>query len=124
MSTEATPPLLPDSAIAAPSTAQQPVALLYGRGRLIVHGNPAFVAEFGGGCLGLPATEALPDWPRRVFEVIDRAYDAGKPVAAWVSVGGARRRLTVAPRADVETREVYGVAIRLAAAEGPSADPE
>ena len=84
---------------------------------MIVHGNPAFIAEFGAGCVGLPATEALPDWPKRIFDVIDRAYDAGRPLATWVSIGSARRRLTVAPRTDVETGEIYGVAIRLAAAE-------
>jgi hypothetical protein len=100
--------------------AQQPVALLYGRGRLIVHGNPAFIAEFGAGVVGLPASEALPDWPRRVFEAIDRAFEAGRPVAAWVQIGGARRRLTIAPRADVESGEIYGVAIRLATEEGAS----
>ena len=92
----------------------QPVALLYGRGRLIVHANPAFVVEFGATCLGLPAAEALPSWPRRAFEVIDRAWDAGRPLATWVSVAGRRRRLTVAPRTDAESGEIYGVAISLA----------
>jgi hypothetical protein len=126
--TSAQPPAAPDPSSPAPSTsapvssapstsrtpAQQPVALLYRRGRLIVHGNPAFIAEFGAGCLGLPASEALPAWPHRVFEILDRAFDTGRPVAAWVSIDGARRRITVAPRADVETGEIYGVAIRLA----------
>jgi hypothetical protein len=65
--------------------------------------------------VGLPASEALTDWPHRAFAVIDHAFDAGRPVAAWVSISGARRRLTVAPRADIETGEIYGVAIRLAA---------
>jgi hypothetical protein len=83
---------------------------------LIVHANPAFVVEFGATSLGLPATEALPDWPRRVFDVIDRAFDTARPVAAWVTIAGTRRRLTVAPRTDVETGEIYGVAIRLATA--------
>ncbi|MEA2674141.1 MAG: hypothetical protein QOI92_1333 [Chloroflexota bacterium] len=84
---------------------------------MIVHANPAFVVEFGATSLGLPATEALPDWPRRVFDVIDRAVDTARPVAAWVTIAGTRRRLTVAPRTDVETGEIYGVAIRLATAE-------
>jgi hypothetical protein len=100
--------------VPARSRAPQPVALLYGRGRLIVHANPAFVVEFGATCLGLPAAEALPSWPRRMFEVIDRACEAGRPLSTWVSLAGRRRRLTVAPRADVETGQVYGVAIRLA----------
>jgi hypothetical protein len=92
---------------------QQPVALLYGRGRQIVHANPAFVAEFGA-CTGMPAEEALVDMPRIVFEVVDRAFNAGRPLATWVTIGARRRRLTVAPRRDVETGEIYGVAIRLA----------
>jgi hypothetical protein len=108
------------SAAALPRT-PQPVALLYGRGRLIVHANPAFVVEFGATCLGLPAAEALPSWPRRAFEVIDRAWDARRPLATWVSVVGRRRRLIVAPRADEETGEVYGVAIRLAEEAAPPA---
>jgi hypothetical protein len=72
------------------------------------------VAEFGAACLGMPASEALTGWPRQAFAAIDRAFESGQPVAAWVSVAGARRRLTVAPRRDIETGEVYGVAIRLA----------
>ena len=96
------------------ASAQQPVALLYGRGRLIVHANPAFVAEFGATCLGLPAREAVLPFPRRVFEVVDRAWASGRPLATSVVVDGIRRRLTVAPRTDIETGEVYGVAIRLA----------
>lgn len=97
-------------------TAQQPVALLYGRGSRIVHANPAFIAEFGAGCVGLPASEALPEWPRRVFDVIGRVLDAGRPLATYVEIRGARRRLTVAPRRDPEDGEVYGVALRLASA--------
>jgi hypothetical protein len=92
------PPASPDPAMPdAGARAPQPVALLYGRGRLIVHANPAFITEFGAGIVGLPASEALPDWPHRVFEIIDRAFEAGRPVAAWVSIAGARRRLTIAP---------------------------
>ena len=93
---------------------QQPVALLYGRGSQIVHANPAFVAEFGAGLVGLPASEALPEWPRRVFEVVDRVLEGGRPLATWVEIGGRRRRLTAAPRRDPEDGEVYGVAVRLA----------
>ena len=92
---------------------QQPVALLYGRGRQIVHANPAFVAEFGA-CTGMPAEEALVGMPRRVFDVVDRAFETARPVATWVTIAGTRRRLTVAPRTDLETGEIYGVAIRLA----------
>lgn len=78
-----------------------------------MHANPAFIAEFGA-CTGMPAEEALVGLPRRVFEVVDRAFEIGRPVATWVTIAGARRRLTVAPRTDPETGEIYGVAIRLA----------
>ena len=37
-----------------------------------------------------------------------------RPLATWVTIRGSRRRLTVAPRSDPETGEVYGVALRLA----------
>jgi hypothetical protein len=105
-------PFLPAAATAR--AAQEPVALLYGPGQRIVHGNPAFVAEFGAGKVGLPAREALLDVPPRVFAVVDRVLTGGRPLACWLEMGGERRRLTVAPRRDPETGEIYGVAIRLA----------
>jgi hypothetical protein len=73
------------------------------------------VAEFGVGCVGLPASEALTEWPHRVFDVVRRVLEGGRPLATWVEIGGRRRRLTVAPRRDPEDGEVYGVALRLAA---------
>ena len=97
-----------------PAAVQQPVALLYGPGQRIVHGNPAFMAEFGSEALGLPAREALLGLPGRAFEVIDRVLESGRPLACWIDVSGERRRLTVAPRRDPEDNEVYGAAIRLA----------
>jgi hypothetical protein len=95
--------------------AQQPVALLYGPGHRIVHANAAFVAEFGAVPIGVPASEALVEFPARVLEVVERAMASGKPLATRVDIRGIPRRLTVAPRADPETGEIYGVAIRLAA---------
>jgi hypothetical protein len=92
----------------------QPAALLYGPAQLIVHGNPPFVAEFGEAVLGLPAAEALLALPPEAFEVFRRVYVRGTPLAAWIEVSGERRRLVAAPRRDVESGEVYGLAIRLA----------
>jgi hypothetical protein len=89
-------------------------ALLYEPGHRIVHANAAFVAEFGATPIGVPAAEALVDLPPVVFEIVDRVLTAGRPLAAWIEVRGVRRRLTVAPRADVETGEIYGVALGLA----------
>jgi hypothetical protein len=54
--------------------------------------------------------------PPLVFEVADRVLESGRPLACWLEVAGRRRRLTVAPRTDPETGEIYGVAIRLATA--------
>jgi hypothetical protein len=93
---------------------QQPVALLYGPGHKVVHANAAFTEEFGLVPIGMPAAEALLDLPPVVLEVVERAIAEARPLAAWVTVRDSRRRLTVAPRADPETGEVYGVALRLA----------
>ncbi|HYK96343.1 MAG TPA: hypothetical protein VE011_10835 [Candidatus Dormibacteraeota bacterium] len=94
--------------------AQQPVALLHGPGHRIVHANAAFVAEFGAVPIGVPASEALVEFPSRVLEVVERSMASGRPLATRVDIRGRPRRLTVAPRADPESGEIYGVAIRLA----------
>ena len=98
---------------------QAPTALLYGPGQMIVHGNPAFVAEFGPEAIGMPARETLVEMPPRFFEVVDRVLGEARPLACWLEVGGVRRRLTAAPRRDVETGEIYGAAIRIAYPEQP-----
>lgn len=97
-----------------------PVALLYGPGHRIVHGNPAFLAAFGKECLGLPAAEALVDVSPEAFDVIDLVYRRGRPLACWVTSGGEAQRLTVAPRRELGSADVYGVAIRLAPGAGSS----
>jgi hypothetical protein len=99
---------------APPRRAQQPGALLYEPGHRIVHANAAFVAEFGVIPIGMPAAEALVDVPPVVFKIVERVIASGRPVATWLEVRGTRRRLTVAPRSDIETGEVYGVALGLA----------
>jgi len=105
----------PTFGIAPGASGSQPVALLYGPGHLIVHGNPPFLTEFGEGAVGLPAAEVLLSLPGIAFDVFQRVYVRGTPLACWIEVSGERRRLTAAPRRDPETNEVYGVAIRLAA---------
>ncbi|HET9681586.1 MAG TPA: hypothetical protein VFP19_06055 [Candidatus Limnocylindrales bacterium] len=102
----------------AAGAAQQPAALLYGPAHKIVHANAAFVAEFGLVPIGVPAAEALLDLPPVVLQVVERAIAERRPLATWVDVHGTRRRLTVAPRADIETGEVYGVALGLASVRG------
>jgi hypothetical protein len=78
-----------------------------------VYGNPAFVAEFGGSCVGMPAVEALTGLPSGAFELLDLAYREGRALAGWVRVDGVDRRLVVAVRRDIETNDVYGLAIHL-----------
>lgn len=80
---------------------------------MVMHGNPPFLAEFGERAVGLPAAEALVSLPGIAFDVIQRVYVRGTPLACWIEVSGERRRLTAAPRRDPETGDVYGVAIRI-----------
>ena len=87
-----------------------PAAFHYGPGHLIVHGNSTFLDEFGPACLGQPAREALVDLPSEAFELMDRVYDGGKPLARRIRTANGFRRLVVAPRSDPETGLTYGVA--------------
>ena len=87
-----------------------PAAFHYGPGHLIVHGNATFLAEFGPGCLGQPAREALVALPSEAFELMDLVYDGGKPLARRIRTASGDRRLVVAPRSDPDTGFTYGVA--------------
>lgn len=86
-----------------------PAAFHVGPGHLIVHGNTAFIAAFGQGCVGQPAREALLDLPPAAFELMDLVYRIGKPLACTIATPAGERRLVVAARLDVETGEAYGV---------------
>jgi hypothetical protein len=91
----------------------RPVALCFGPGHVIVHGNPAFLAEFGEGCLDLPAREGLIGLPAEAFAVLDAVFASGRPLARWIVRDGEDWRLTVAPRVDPESGETYGVTFHL-----------
>jgi hypothetical protein len=91
---------------------QRPVALLYGPGHVVVHGNPPFLARFGRGCLGLPAAEALVALPGAAFELMDLVYREARPLACRLIIDGEPVRVTAVPKRDVETGEIYGIAIR------------
>ena len=97
----------------APSTSPNPAAFHLGPGHVIVFGNPAFVAAYGGDTLGQPAREAMVDLPSAAFEVMDRVLREGRPLALRMRVSGAERRLLVVPRTEVDTGETYGVATYL-----------
>lgn len=117
--------MIPRGEVPAPAPGRagvrRPVALLHGPGHVIVHGNPPFLAEFGRESVGLPAVEALVDLPPAAFELMDLVYRRRRPLATRVSVRGAACRLTVVPKTDIETGEVYGLAMRLAPEEEPPA---
>ena len=92
---------------------QHPAGLLYGRGHVVVHGNPPFRALFGAGIVGLPAAEALLDLPRTAFALMDLVYREGRPLAGRITLRGSPWRLTIAPRRDIGDGEVYGIAVHL-----------
>ena len=92
---------------------QHPAGLLYGRGHVVVHGNPSFRALFGAGIVGLPAAEALLDLPRSAFALMDLVYREGRPLARRITLRGAPWRLTIVPRRDIGDGEVYGIAVHL-----------
>jgi len=92
---------------------QHPAGLLYGRGHVVVHGNPPFRELFGAGIVGLPAAEALLDLPRTAFALMDLVYREGRPLAGRITLRGSPWRLTIAPRRDIGDGEVYGIAVHL-----------
>ncbi len=75
--------------------------------------NHAFLDAFGQTALGVPAREAMADLPRAAFELMDRVYREGRPLARRISTPDGERRLVVVPRRDPETGEVYGVTSHL-----------
>ena len=102
---------------------QHPAGLLYGRGHVVVHGNPPFRELFGAGIVGLPAAEALLDLPRTAFALMDLVYREGRPLAGRITLRGSPWRLTIAPRRDIGDGEVYGIAVHLVQREaGGTAD--
>lgn len=105
--------------IASPS----PAAFHYGPAHLIMHGNAAFLATFGRGSLGMPAREVMTELPRSAFELMDRVYREGRPLARRLALPGGEHRLVVVPRTDPESGDVYGVTTHLRA-QGPPAQIE
>jgi hypothetical protein len=93
----------------------RPAAFCLGPGHRVVHGNRAFTASFGTTVIGQPARECLVDLPPMAFELMDAVLEGGQPLAVWLPGQDEDWRLTVAPRLDPETHDVYGVAIHLRA---------
>ncbi|HXQ96489.1 MAG TPA: hypothetical protein VN800_06160 [Candidatus Acidoferrales bacterium] len=91
-----------------------PAAFHVGPGHVIAYATPAFLAEFGPTCLGLPAREALPDLPPSTFALMDRVLREGRPLACRIETPHGERRLVVVPRRDPDG-ETYGVTTHLVA---------
>jgi hypothetical protein len=96
-------------------------AFHYGPGHMIMHGNQAFLDEFGPGCVGQPAREVMLDLPAEAFDLMDLVYREGRPFARRIATPGGERRLVVAPRRDPENGQTYGVVSHLRPATEPSA---
>jgi hypothetical protein len=110
----------------AAATSRGPAAFHFGPGHLIVYGNEPFIEAFGAASLGQPAREALVGWPPEAFELMDRVYRDGRPLARRIVTPDGPRRLVVVPRRDPETGETYGVTSHLRPADpapGHSSDP-
>jgi hypothetical protein len=90
-----------------------PAGFCRGQGLIVVYGNAAFQRVFGAACVGMPAREGMVGLSREAFAVMDAVLHRTRPAARWVRLNGAEWRLTVAPRADVDTGETYGVAFHL-----------
>jgi hypothetical protein len=92
---------------------QRPAGMCVGSGHLVVYGNPAFVAAFGGHCVGMPARETMLSLPPEAFDVLDAVLAEGRPLARWIAIGRDDWRMTAMPRLDFETGRVYGVSFHL-----------
>ena len=104
---------LGEAGAAASGAVTHPAAMCVGAGHLVVYGNPAFVAAFGESSVGLPAREVMLGLSSDGFAVMDAVLARGRAAARWVRLGGEEWRLTVAPRIDPGTAEVYGVRFHL-----------
>lgn len=100
----------------------RPAGICAGPGHILIYGNPAFHAQFGSRCIGMPAREVMVDLPETAFALFDAVLDRGRPLARWIEREGQDWRLTATPRRDPATELVDGIAFHLRARDdGPSA---
>jgi hypothetical protein len=98
----------------APS-ATRPAGICAGPGHVLIYGNPAFHAQFGSRCIGMPAREVMVDLPDTAFALLDAVLERGRPLARWIQRGEEQWRLTAMPRRDPDTETIDGVAFHLRA---------
>jgi hypothetical protein len=94
---------------------RRPAGMCRGPGHVVVYGNPAFVTAFGAESVGVPVREVLVDLPSGAFTLLDAVLARGKPLARWIRFRGEDWRMTVVPRVDFATGEVYGVSFHMRA---------
>lgn len=80
---------------------------------MLIYGNPAFHAQFGARCIGMPAREVMVDLPETAFALFDAVLERGRPLARWIERGGQDWRLTAMPRRDPGTESVDGISFHL-----------
>ncbi len=95
--------------------ATRPAGICAGPGHVLIYGNPAFHAQFGSRCIGMPAREVMVDLPETAFALLDAVLERGRPLARWIEREGHEWRLTAMPRRDPATDLVDGIAFHLRA---------
>jgi hypothetical protein len=93
----------------------RPAGICAGPGHVLIYGNPAFHAQFGARCIGMPAREVMVDLPETAFALFDAVLERGRPLARWIERDGHDWRLTAMPRRDPATELVDGIAFHLRA---------
>ena len=91
----------------------RPAGICAGPGHVLIYGNPAFHAQFGARCIGMPAREVMVDLPETAFALFDAVLERGTPLARWIERDGRDWRLTATPRRDPGTEAVDGIAFHL-----------
>ena len=105
----------PGMAFVRMGSATRPAGMCSGPGHIVIYGNPAFLADFGAGSIGLPARESMLGLPPDAFVLLDAVLRDGRPLARWVTRDDEEWRLVAAPRRDLATNQVHGVAFHLRA---------
>ena len=91
----------------------RPAGICAGPGHVLIYGNPAFHAQFGARCIGMPAREVMVDLPETAFALFDAVLERGTPLARWIEREGRDWRLTAMPRRDPGTESVDGISFHL-----------
>ena len=85
------PPTLPQT---------RPAGICAGPGHVLIYGNPAFHAQFGARCIGMPAREVMVDLPETAFALFDAVLERGTPARPL----DRARRPRLAPHRDAPPR--------------------